>query len=458
MLSDDVLLYIFNVYRQKSKVAAADDMWPWHAVVHVCKRWRHLIFAWPHLLDLRVACRSASAVAKALDIWPALPISIRSELDGENDDDIITALKHRDRIAGINLSGLTKLQLERCANLMQEPFPLLRVLFLRCAENDAPPITGSFLGGSAPRLQDVKLCNIQILTLPKLLLSTSNLVVLVLRDITRTGYISPDSMASYLAMLTRLHSVAICFHYGISFPQDHTNRCPPLTRAVLPALTTFVFEGSSEYLEDLVARIDAPILSHFQLKFFYQSIFHIPQLPRFICRGESFKPFVEAHVDFCNHFMDICLVPSDEFFFAMRFQPTGFDRQLSLLEQIYTQFSLLLCHVSHLYLRRETNPLPIQPDSALWLGILRPFNAVQILFISGDELELEIPRVLGELAAERAVEVLPMLHTVVLMCPHPVRPLVTSLLKPFIDARRHSDHPVTVTRKGPGCELFEDNG
>jgi len=433
-------------------------MWPWHAVVHVCKRWRHLIFAWPHHLDLRLACRSASAVAKALEIWPALPISIRSELDGENDDDIITALEHRDRIAGINLSGLTKHQLERCATLMQEPFPLLRVLFLRCAENDASPIiTGSFLGGSAPRLQDVKLWNIQVLTLPKLLMSASNLFVLVLRGITRAGYISPDSMASYLAMLTRLQSVAICFHYRMSFPQDHTNRCPPLTRAVLPALTTFVFEGASEYLEDLISRIDAPILHHFQVRFFNQPIFHIPQLPQFICRGESFKPFVEAHVNFCDHFFDISHISSDEFFFVMRFQRTGFDRQLSLLEQIYTQCSPLLCHVSHFHLSREKGPLPIQQDSALWLGLLRPFNAVQTLFISGDELELDITRVLGELAAERAVEVLPMLHTVELMRFDPVRPLVTSSLKPFIDARQLSAHPVTLTHKGPPAWVVMDD-
>ena len=41
-----------------------------------------------------------------------------------------------------------------------------------------------------------------------------------------------------------------------SFPSP-----PPLARADLPALTHF-FEGDDQYLEKLVARIDAPFLSH----------------------------------------------------------------------------------------------------------------------------------------------------------------------------------------------------
>ena len=80
IFSDDILLYIFNLYRQESK--NVDDMWPWHALVHVCQRWRHIIFAWPHHLDLQLDCGSERAVVKALDIWPAnLPINIRIDLD-----------------------------------------------------------------------------------------------------------------------------------------------------------------------------------------------------------------------------------------------------------------------------------------------------------------------------------------------------------------------------------------
>jgi len=80
------------------------------------------------------------AVTKALDVWPNLPVSIRLRFDPLNDPgrgDLIAALELRDRIVGIDFSvGLSKYQLERCAALMQEPFPILRTLLLSCFSED----------------------------------------------------------------------------------------------------------------------------------------------------------------------------------------------------------------------------------------------------------------------------------------------------------------------------------
>ena len=74
------------------------------------------------------------------------------------------------------------LQLERCTVVMQEPFPVLRTLFLHCDENDseAPVVLGALfkLGGSAPLLQKITLWRVPFPTLPKLLLSTTDLVEL----------------------------------------------------------------------------------------------------------------------------------------------------------------------------------------------------------------------------------------------------------------------------------------
>ena len=78
-----------------------------------------------------------------------------------------------------------------------------------------------------------------------------------------------------------------------------------------------------------------------------------------------------------------------------------------------------------------------------WLEFLHPFNAVQILHARGSppqyRLSIHIARVLGELAGERAVEVLPMLHTLELN-----RHMVTPMLKSFIDARQSLGHPVVI--------------
>lgn len=42
--------------------------------------------------------------------------------------------------------------------------------------------------------------------------------------------------------------------------------------AVLPALTHFVFGGDSEYLEDLVAQIDAPRVDDVRIECFAQEV------------------------------------------------------------------------------------------------------------------------------------------------------------------------------------------
>jgi len=454
MLSDDVLLYIFDLYRQESM--AVYDIWPWHVLVHVCQRWRHVIFAWPHHLDLQLRYRSGTDVVKALDILPAnLLINIRSGLraDLENWDDIVAALGHRDRITGIELTCGTMLQLERCTAVMQEPFPFLRTLDLYCDENDsdAPVVLGAFLGRSAPRLQKITLCRVPFPTLPELLLSTKDLVGLDLVNITSAGYIPPDALATCLSMLKRLEHIGVCFQSVKSFPTLTNRPPPPVICAVFPALITFVFKGVSEYLEDLIARIDAPLLHYFFLQFFYQPNFDTPQVSQFLRRVENFKPPLTADI----HFHD-CTVGASEAVslsgcnFFLRLHRDWLFRKLVMLEQIFSQCFPHTSHVLRLRLKlnKEYNSEESEPGpqvSALWLRFLQIFNAVQILDVIDEELVHDIAYVLGELTGERAAEVLPLLRTVVFHGPGYIRPSVNHLLGPFIDARKLSDHPVAVS-------------
>ena len=391
---------------------------------------------------------------KSLDVWPALPISICSVLSIEgmpnykDRDSIIGVLEHRDRITEIDLSDITGPQLETCATLMQEPFPILRTLSLSCNARTPPVISDVFPEGSAPRLQKIKLRRVPFPTLPKFLLSTRGLVELHLEDIPNTGYISPDVMATSLAMLTRLRSVSISFRSRSSFPRNPTTQCPPpSTRTALPALTTFMFGGVSEYLDDLMARIDAPQLDFLHLQLFYQPIFGIPQLPQIIHRTEKFKTPHEADIGFHDYGADISLTSKWPASGCLRleFECDGLDRQLSLLEQIFSQCLPLPLHVGAL----ELFDHDMQPDqdSTLWLAFLRPFNAVQSLLFNDRNSVAQIARVLGELTEERAAEVLPMLRAIV-WCGScdwdEIEPWVTPLLQPFIDARELSGHPLEV--------------
>ena len=160
-------------------------------------------------LDLCLLCRPKTPVRKTLDVWPPLPIEILS--DGAHDDDIaniIAALEHRDRIRKIWFYHLPSLQWEQLAPMMQEPFPALTFLQLWTG---APALPDMFLGGSAPRLQSLKLLGISFPGLPRLLLSAINLSQLSLWQLPHSRYISPKAMVTGLFSLTRLthHQIQI---------------------------------------------------------------------------------------------------------------------------------------------------------------------------------------------------------------------------------------------------------
>ena len=69
-------------------------------------------------------------------------------------------------------------------------------------------LPNNFLGGSAPRLQMIRLRNIAFPALETLLLSASDLIELQLWNTPLAGYILPVAMAMCLAELPRLKTLS----------------------------------------------------------------------------------------------------------------------------------------------------------------------------------------------------------------------------------------------------------
>ncbi|KAI0290671.1 hypothetical protein BC826DRAFT_527891 [Russula brevipes] len=94
ILPDDVFLDIFDFY-----VDEAHDVEGWQTLVHVCQRWRHIVFASPHRLRLQLLSTSRRSMRDMLGVWPALPIVISSRRDPElvskGSDSTVAALMHR---------------------------------------------------------------------------------------------------------------------------------------------------------------------------------------------------------------------------------------------------------------------------------------------------------------------------------------------------------------------------
>jgi hypothetical protein len=313
-LPDDALLEIFDFYMkfsQHDKISTVyfcgtsnvskEEIEAWQTLVHVCRLWRNIVFGSPRRLNLRLVCTPETPLSNVQDIWPALPLCIHDcmEYPTKSAYDIIAAFGH-DRICQLLIRRCKWWELGELWAAMQVPFPELTVLDINPFDpfQGTPVIPDSFLGGSAPRLRSLYLFRIPFPGLPKLLSSATHLVTLRLCEIPISGYISPESMANCLSVLTSLHDLIILFKPDQYLPDRETRRLSPPIRSVLPALTEFDFGGNNEYLEDLIARIDLPRLKNLRIVFPEQTHYEISQLLQLISRTPSFDTPEKAILDF----------------------------------------------------------------------------------------------------------------------------------------------------------------
>jgi hypothetical protein len=456
-LPDEVLLEIFDFYVAEDvdeMVEDADEnlktaIEAWQLLVHVSRRWRHLVFASPRRLNLLLFCKAEVPVRDRLDIWPALPLVIQGTISPSVVDNILAVLKRHDRVSIIDLTYTTAPEMEKVWAAMQVPFPELT--FLRLWSNDlgAPIVADSFLGGSSPRLREIRLSPVPFPGLPKLLLSATQLTTIHLGSILRSGYISPETMVTCLSALTSLKSLRLDFNF-LSRPDSESRHPPSPTCSTLPALTDFQFQGTEEYLEDLVARIDAPQLNALFISLVIQ-ILGVPQLARFISRTPMFKTLNEARVGFCGDSVRLTVFsPTPGFeWFKIQCLCEDSDRQLSTLARVWTSFSPLFSILDKLFiyeiesiwhLRWEDND---NIESHEWLELLLPFTALQSLYVS----KAFVPRItaaLQEPVRERITEVLPTLQNLFLGGLHGPGPVQESI-ELFVAARQLLGHPIAVS-------------
>ena len=449
MLPNNVLLEIFNFYRNNHPV---DSQW-WILLVHVCQIWRRVIFDSPHRLNLQIHCTHGTPVKEHLGIWPAFPIAIdyyrvKSSSPSQDDDNIIAALEHPDRVCLFKLQKRNKLgwDFESIITAMQEPFPVLTYLDISTGIYHFPVLPADFLGGSAPRLQEITLSGIPYPALPALLLSATDLVKLDLFDIPTTGYISPEAMVASLATLPKLETFIMGFR--LATPRPDQIHPPPLTRTVLPALTYFRFKGASEYLEDLVSRVDSPRLNQIVTAYLNQVVdFQVLQFSNFVDRtvGPEITLFKHARFTFSYGSVAFTMIPHANYSPWDRRPATtivscrGIDSQVSHMAQVLGHMSAKLSNVVHLKLKVEPEGLQLDgTDGVEWAHLLHQFSSAKTLHIS-QEIAGHVALALEDITtAEMVDEVLPSLDLI------RVVGQPASSVKKFTATRQLSGHPVTV--------------
>ena len=484
VLPEVVLLEIFDYYVNQVREEDSPEVTveSWRTLVHVCQHWRNVVFGSPRRLNFRLLCTPEAPVRKALDVWqPSLRIIVQQRQYGlrvgGDWDNVVAALEHNDRVCEIDLFDVSSSHLETALAAMPEaPFPELTRLKIRQKyEEGIPPVVlDSIMDGSAPRLRYLDLTRVPFPGLPALLSSATHLVHLHLCKTPHSGYISPEAMVLCLSALTSLECLSLEFLSSRSRPQDSERQSlPPATRSVLPSLTSFVFNGVSVYLEDFVARFDAPLLDNFQITFFHPLSLDNPQLVQFISRTPNFMAPVKACVFYSSRrdFVQVMLPRPGQTLEGLGLKYTyGSDGQLSTLAQTLAQvFSssipqALISTVEYLHLYSEKRfLLPLgqnETEISQWLDFLNPFTAVKGLYLSQDFVTCIEPA-LQELVGERAMEVLPALQYLFLEQHHSsgtTSPIVLDLGKAvnFVDARQLAEHPIAVTVSL--SEIEQDDG
>ena len=442
VLPDVALLRIFDFYQENTTFPGE-----WRVLVQVCRKWRTIVFGSPRRLRLNLYCTPITPVRETLDVWPPLPIHINvEEWDwGDDVDNILAALKHNDRTCGITLRGVPSSQLETILAEMQQPFPALSNLFIWSNYEIVPTQPDSFLGGSAPSLEILTLVHVPFPGLPKLLLSATSLFYLYLQYDDDSGYIPPEALVTCLSVLTRLQILTIEFESPLSHPDWKSHYLLPLTRTLLPVFTYLRFKGASEYLEHVVARIDAPLLHNVNVTFFHQQIFDTSQFTRFLNRTPKIMALDKVHVLLGLNGFSVTLPPSFEGGLHVYLENSlGLsDRHLSSLAQICISSlpQVLIRAVEYLYITDNSFSRD-NIESNRWLEVLHTFTAVKSLYIFRQSC---ITPALQELVKGRVTEVLPALQTLFLQ--EPVESgSAQETIRQFVAARQLAGLPISISR------------
>ena len=477
MLPDDILLEIFDCVRLATCQCAARpalkldcdvcyylqdywgplstwSRWEWHRLTHVCRRWRSLVLASPYRLDLRLICafkRRVRFMKKALASSPTIPIAVwypkrnylitERPLILEDENNAFIALQHPNRIREINLFLTNSLFLKTRAQLLAS-FPVLEHLLLESSPPlpSPPTISVGFLGGSAPRLRHIRLTGVAFPTLPLLLLSTRDLVTLRLESVSKTGYFSPEMLSIGLSMTTRLEYLLIQFSPSLASREIGSTRPPLAVRATLPALTKFHFSGDRAYLDDLISRIDSPIME----RFFRSSALETRQHSHF-----TVHPSLHALADqsfllwgdeifSVNEFRSLLRTANNVVFYI---SSENIDPKATL-PHIFTQ------HAAHLYWVQRVDMKSFHPnspwlnpdkrDSAPWVDFFCHLLKVRVLEVAGVFVQI-VESVLERLPEDMVQEVLPALKDL-----HIGKCQTPGPFEDFAVSRRLSGYPISV--------------
>ena len=206
---------------------------------------------------------------------------------------MLLSLQRRHHVLRIHLNAPDPV-MQRMFIPLDEEFPLLDHLSI--ITHSPVAFTEVTLPNSlrAPKLRNLFLDNVDLQIGTPILTTSLRLVSLTLWGIPTSTHTPPEYLADLLVLMPQLRAVSLRFR-GSShspIPRSGVSTHPPLALEVpkmfftLRCLERLWFTGYNTYLEGILARIIAPVLSKFEVYFFDQRSSErsdiLPNLSRFL--------------------------------------------------------------------------------------------------------------------------------------------------------------------------------
>ncbi|KAI0275739.1 hypothetical protein BGY98DRAFT_1188237 [Russula aff. rugulosa BPL654] len=405
ILDDDSLLDIFCRYRPI--LFGEDKDYPnhlglgrwdqgrwWYKLAHVCQRWRNLILGSSSYLGVCLVCTDDTPIADLLAHSPPLPLAIDifyPDATTEDEEELILALKQRDRIRCVRLVK-PLLNMQKIVMAFNNEFPILEYLIIFSFENStAFKLPEAF---QAPCLRHLLLFNFTLPIESRLLTSAVGLITLNLRMVQPCTYFEPNVLLRWVSFMPKLEMLKIIF--SSSVPRHDVGvkltHAPVMTPITLPNLRLFMFVGDGTYLEEVVCRITTPRLERLQIELLNELTFSVPYL---FSADEVYLRDAKTHV-------------------CIRVAGCPFNRQVSSMARIFDTSGKAFFAVEHLILEyvivcRSPGDNVVPVDRTEWRKILRSVNNVKTLQIDY-VLVNELSRFLRFDGEEDPLELLPELQ------------------------------------------------
>jgi hypothetical protein len=373
------------------------------------------------------------------------------DLTTEDEEGIMLALQHRDRLRCIRLE-MPVPALEKFLAAMDDEFPILEFLeIMPPMEPDSRLILPSTF--QAPQLRHLILDRLASPIGSPLLASAIAPVTLLLGWIHPPTYPHPNHVLQMLSHLPQLQILQISFSSPVldhDFERELLHM-PIITDVTLPNLHWFSFWGISTYLEALLARMTTSLPHTLNIHFFNQlgqSNFSVPHLLQFMKTAETLE---FSSVKFLFHHEEVAAFV----YFHVGTRPGGkmrkfnfevicehLDWQVSSMAQIFNVLSPLFSAVEDLTLDYKVQNLSSdwrnQADRRRWRELLGSFRNVKTLRVHHGLVE-ELSRSL-RLDGEPPLEILPDLKE--LVCP--MESIDNGEFTTFIHEREVAGQPVNL--------------